>query len=165
MSATEVTGVLWCDDFDADLPKLVPDAIDYLGDMAGVKLRTRSKPTNGRINCPSSWWTDHGLTAFFTTDRWGNPEPPGYVTFDPVVYCTFWEAVRDEWCHDAVMVVNGQFVWKSPGDLMMQLMFDVRGWGEPLDEARRGAIQDHVRASLSAATERLRFAIAGREQL
>ena len=151
---------LWCDDFDADLPKLIPEAIDALGDTADVRLWTHSKPTNGKINCPSSWWTDHGLTAFFSTREHVGGQPGGYITSDPVVGCTFWEAVRDEWCHDAVIVVNGRWIWTPPSDTMMKLMFDLRGWGEPLTPAGVNALANEVLGGLEAAADRLRSVIA-----
>jgi hypothetical protein len=155
----ERVGPLWCEDFDADLPKVVPQALDVLGDLANVELVTYSHATNGKINCPSAWWTDHGLTAFFATPGWGGPAPAGYWTDKKVVACTFWDTVRDEWIHDATVIVNGRFVWKPPVQLMHRLMFDLRGW-TPLDDIERASIQKHVRASLAAAAERLQAVIA-----
>lgn len=157
MSAAAI-GPLWCDDFDADLPKVVPHATEELGVSAHVQLRTYCKPTNGRINCPTSWWTQHGLTAFFAEPGFGNPAPGGYVTSDPLVECTFAEVVRDEWIHGSVVVVNRQFVWTPPSRLMERLMFDVRGW-TPLSEPERLQTQQHVRASLRAAADRLERAL------
>jgi hypothetical protein len=151
-------GLLWCEDFDADLPKVVPDALDLLAPVTNVVLRTHSTPTNGRINCPSSWWTDFGLTAFFATPGWGDPAPAGYWTNEPVVECSVEDIIRDEWIHGSVVVVNGRFVWRPPNQLMEWLMFDLRGW-TPLESERRAEIQEHVRASLRAAVERLRFVV------
>lgn len=153
------SGPLWCDDFDADLPKVVPGALDILGAEADVDLRTHCKPTNGRINCPAAWWGDDGLTAFFATPSYGAAAPAGYWTTDPVVDCTFWEVVRDEWIHGSIVVVNSRFVWKPPNRLMEQLMFDLRGW-TVLDDLERTRIQKHVHASLAAAAERLTAALA-----
>lgn len=158
-SLLAVDGPLWCDDFDADLPKLIPDAIDALDGVADVALWTRSKPTNGRINCPSCWHSDIGLCAYFTTREGENPQPPGFFSRDPIVRCTFWEAVRDEWCHDATIVVNRVVIWTPPSELMMQLMFDVRGWS-PLKPSEANAIANQVLDGLSAAAERLREVIA-----
>jgi hypothetical protein len=153
------TGPLWCDDFDTDLPKVVPGALEALGDTADVALVTRCKPTNGRINCPSAWWTDHGLTAFFATDGYGGAAPAGYVTGDPLVGCSFAEAVRDEWIHDAAIVVNGHLIWKPPVGLMMRMLYDVRGW-TTLDGPTREETQEHVRRSLRACAARLREVVA-----
>jgi hypothetical protein len=149
-----VSGPLWCHDFDLDLPKVVSDWLDFLGYAADVELRTHCTPTNGRINCPSAWWTDHGLTAFFSTADYGAPAPPGYWTDRPLVECTFAEVVRDEWIHGQIVVVNGRLIWKPPNRLMEQLMFDVRGW-TPLGDIERAAIKRHVRRSLAAAAFRL----------
>lgn len=146
---------MWCDGFDADLLKVVPGAMEALGDAARVPLLTYSRPTGGKINCPSSW---NGTGALF----WTSPEyqpGPGFWTDDPVTGCTFGEAVRDEWVHDSAIIVNGHFVWHSPGDLMMKLMFDLRGWGDRLTDARRGEIRSHVLRSLEAAAGRLLTAL------
>lgn len=152
-------GPLWCHDFDAALPTVVPCAIECLGAMAMVELVTYATPTNGKINCPSAWWTDHGLTAFFSTG--GAITPAGYVGGKEVVACTFWEAVQDEWLHDSVVVVDRRFVWKPPSGLMMQLMYDLRGWGEPLSDEQRDAAQENVRRSLVAAATRLEAVLNG----
>lgn len=159
MSAV-AAGPLWCHDFDADLPNVVPNALALLEPAAHITLRTHATPTNGRINCPSAWWTDHGLTSFFSTSEWGSPVPAGYWTDKPLVECSWEEVVRDEWIHGQTVVVNGQVVWKPPERLMEQLMFDLRGWMTLADE-ERAAIQDNVRASLLAATARLLAAAGG----
>lgn len=153
-------GPLWCHDFDADLPKVVPSALEALDAMAEVELRTYAAPTNGKINCPCAWHTDMGLTAFFATPN-RSIVPAGYVGGREVVACTFWEAVRDEWIHDSVIVVNRRFVWKPPSELMMRLMFDLRGWGEPLSDEQRDEDQEHVRRSLVAAAGRLEAVLRG----
>lgn len=153
------TNTLWCDDFDADLIKVVPFAIEALGDTADVRLVTYSHETNGKINCPSAWWTDHGLTAFFATKGYGGPAPAGYWTDKKVVECSFLEAVRDEWLHDAVIVVNGLWIWTPPSRLQYDLMADLRGW-QPLDDEKRREIQAHVFLSLAGAAGRLRAALS-----
>ena len=145
---------LWCADFDADLPKVVPQAMEILGDLADLELRTYATETNGRINCPCAWHTEHGLTAFFSTPGWGGPAPPGYMTDKPLIDCTFAEVVRDEWIHDSAVVVNGRLVWKPPSELMMRLMFDLRGW-KVLSDEERAETRGYVRASLAAAVQRL----------
>lgn len=153
--ATFALDRMWCADFDADLQKLIPAAHGVLGDAADIELLTYSYETNGKINCPSSWWTDHGLTAFFVTPGHGGPAPAGFWTNEGVVGCTFWEAIRDEWIHGSVIVVNGHFVWKPPDRLMERLMFDLRGW-TPLGDEERAEIVTHVLASLHAAARRIR---------
>lgn len=155
-AAVDTTG-LWCENFDADLLAVVPGAVEALGDAAGVELWTYSHVTNGRINHPAAWNTDHGLAAFFSTrDR--SPTPARYVTRDPLVECTFLEAVRDEWIHSCTIVVNGRVVWRPPIRAFEQLMFDVRDWKTLADEARQ-RIRRAVTDSLADAALQLRHAI------
>jgi hypothetical protein len=151
---------VWCDTFDTDLLKVVPGALEALGDTAGVELLTRSRLTGGRINHPSCWNTDHGIAAFFWTGP-GHEPPSSYVTGEAVAECTFLEAVRDEWVHDCVIVVNRQVVWRPPVGLMTRLMYDLRGWGTPLTDALRAETRGHVLASLDVAARRLRVAVDG----
>lgn len=150
------SGPLWCEGFDADLLAVVPGALDELGDTADVKLWTYSTPTNGKINCPASWWTDAGLASFFsTTDR--SPIPASFRTSDPLVDCTFLEAIRDEWVHQSLILVNGVLVWRPPARAMEQLMYDVRGWHRvKLTDDERDEIRDEVLTSLADAVFRLR---------
>lgn len=142
---------MWCDDFDADLLKVVPGAMEALGDAAGVPLLTYSQPTGGKINCPSSW---NGTGALFWTAPEHKPGP-FYWTDDPVTECTFLEAVRDEWVHSSLIVVNERPVWRPPTRLMDQLMFDLRGW-TLVEAPERDLIRRHVLRSLEAAAGRLR---------
>ena len=153
MNTETATGPLWCETFDADLLAVVPGAAAALGHAGDVELHTYCDPTNGRINCPSSWWTDEGLAAFFSTpDR--DPRPsPHYWTASPLVRCTFLEVVRDEWVHGAIVVVNDQIVWQPPARHMERLMWDMRGWGTPLDDGERIDLHEDVMQSLEEAAE------------
>lgn len=151
------TEAMWCDTFDADLLAVVPGAAEALGETAGVRLETYSRLTNGKINCPSAWNTDAGLTSFFWTAPWFRP-PASFVTDDPVADCTFLEAVRDEWVHDSAISVNGVVVWQPPVRLMEKLMYDLRGW-TVLDGDTREEIRGHVRDSLKQAARRVRGAV------
>jgi hypothetical protein len=151
---------VWCDTFDTDLLKVVPGALEALGDTAGAELRTHSHVTDGKINCPSAWNTYDGLAAFFWTDDRFRPDAC-YRTDEPVVPCTWLEAVRDEWVHGGVVIVNGQVVWRPPAGLMTRLMYDLRGWGTPLTDALRAETRGHVLASLDVAARRLRVAVDG----
>lgn len=153
-----MSGGLWCDGFDADLLKVVPGAAEALGGTAGAALETYSHPTNGKINCPSAWWEDGGLLAYFWTDPAFGP-PPGYSTDAPVVACTFLEAVRDEWVHGSVVAVNRRFVWEPPEAAMMRLMHDLRG-RDVLPDAVRADLRWGVLRSLEAAAGRLRAVVA-----
>jgi hypothetical protein len=144
---------MWCADFDADLLKVVPGAAEALGPAGSIQLQTFSRLTDGAINCPSAWNTDHGLASFF----WTAPEfrPAAcFVTGDPVSDCTFLEVVRDEWVHSCVVCVNGVVVWRPPARLMERLMYGLRGW-TPLEDAEREAIRSDVLRSLRRAAERL----------
>ena len=145
---------MWCDSFDADLLKVVPGAVECLGDAAAMELTTYSWPTSGKINCPSCWNTYEGLAAFFWTSEEGKPDP-SFVTDSPEMPCTLLEAVRDEFVHGALLVIDHETVWRPPFALMTMLMYDLRGWGRPLADARREEAREHVRASLRAAAERL----------
>lgn len=149
---------MWCDTFDADLLAVVPGAAQALGDTASIRLETYSRLTGGKINHPSCWNTDGGVTAFF----WTAPEfRPGasFYTDQPVAECTFLEAVRDEWVHDCAVNVNGHLVWRPPARLMQQLMYDLRGW-TVLDDDAREEIRSRVRHSLVRAAEGVQNALA-----
>lgn len=160
MTATSSeTGPLWCESFDADLLRVVPGAVEALGTTADVELFTYNRhPTNGKINCPCGWWTDHGLTSFFWT-RPGYPPDACYYRGDAeMVACTFLEVVRDEWVHNNVVVVNRKRIWTPPARLMERLMFDLRGWTVLPDEIRE-SIHAEVLESLRAAAECLQAVI------
>jgi hypothetical protein len=141
---------MWCDDFDADLLKVVPGALEALGDSASQHLLTYSSLTGGKINCPASW---NGAGALFWTDP-GDPPPASFSTRKQVAGCTFAEAVRDEWVHSAAIVVNGHIVWQPPVRAMEALMYDLRCWSM-LGDGHREAVRQSVRDSLAAAGARL----------
>jgi hypothetical protein len=148
---------MWCDDFDADLLAVIPGAATALGESAGAALLTYSTLTGGKINSPSAWNTAAGLTAFFWTSPQHRPDAC-WATSDPVVPCTFMEAVRDEWVHSCAVSVNGLLVWRPPVRLMERLMYDLRGWTVlPGDE--REQIRRDVLASLESAARRLTSAL------
>lgn len=107
---------MWCDDFDIDLPKVFPEALELLGDTADVKLFTHGHETGGKLNHPSVWNGQQTMIAFF--GFYGPCKPDWYSTNEPIVECTFWEAMRDCWPH-----TYGLFV--SPGiDQEHRLVFD-----------------------------------------
>jgi hypothetical protein len=144
---------MWCDDFDADLLAVVPGVAEVLGPAASVRLFTYSGLTDGRINHPSCWNGGAGFVALFWTGPAWKPEPY-YWTDKDVAECTFIEAVRDEWVHDAAIYVNGHAIWKPPVRLMEKLMYDLRGW-TPLADEEREEIRENVRRSLKSAADRL----------
>jgi hypothetical protein len=146
---------MWCDSFDADLLKVVPGAVEALGDTADVPLLTYSRPTGGKINCPSSW---NGYGALF----WTSPEHqpgPYFWTDAPVTGCSFLEAVRDEWVHTSALVVNERLVWRPPWSLFDRLMYDLRGW-TVLNDPEREETRRNVLRSLEAAAGRLRAVLS-----
>jgi hypothetical protein len=151
---------MWCDTFDADLLAVVPGAAEALGDTAAVRLWTYSEVTGGVINCPASW--DGAGALFWTAPRY-RPSAT-YYTRSPIAACTFLEVVRDEWVHHSRVGVNGYPVWQPPARLMMQLMYDLRGW-TPVPAASRRQLVSNAQASLLAAADRLRQVItrAGEE--
>lgn len=146
---------MWCDDFDMDLPKILPEAKSLLGDTADVTLWTHGHTTHGRLNHPSVWNGDTGMVAFFGFRTPQKPEV--YWTSSPLVRCTFWEAVRDAWVHSMVMLVEGKPVldtnrlWPDFEDIM----WDVRGW-RPHNAAAICLARKHVRDALLTAAGRLR---------
>ena len=144
---------MWCDDFDADLLKVVPGALEVLGRTADVSLSCYSSLTNGKINCPAAWNSHDGLRAMFWTTPEHHPDAYFYTTF-PVAECTFAEAVRDEWVHGAVIVVNGDVIWRPRQSQMSKLMYDVRGWLALTDD-KREQIQTDVMIQLAGASVRL----------
>lgn len=149
---------MWCDDFDADLLAVVPGAAEALGPAGDTPMWTYSRPTDGKINCPAAWNTDDGYTALFWTAPEHQPGP-FYATRDPVVACTFLEAVRDEWVHSCAVAVNYHVTWRPPVRLMERLMFDLRGW-TALEPGEREDIQERVRRSLRRAAGRLGAVLA-----
>jgi hypothetical protein len=147
---------MWCDTFDADLLAVVPAATEALGDAAGLELLTHGHATDGKLNHPSVWNGDGGMLAFFWTpgcEHLGRPGRLGYWTDEPVIGCTFTEAVRDAWSHTYVIVINNVPCWNPPWRPFERLMYDVRGWTVLPDSARE-EIRESVCRSLRAAAER-----------
>lgn len=148
---------MWCDNFDADLPKVVPDARAALGDVADLMLRTHaSLAANGMMSHPTVWNHELGLVAvFWRTDRPAS-KPAHYYTREPVVDLTLWEAVRDAWVHSYVILLED--VWVFNGEAAHAhfdpLMWHVRKWPGVSDEeaaaARIGAVLtlEHCRAKV-----------------
>lgn len=118
----------WSDDFDMDLPKVIPDARQRLGEHADLELVTHGHETHGRLNHPSVWNHTLGLVAFFGR---GTPHKPAeYWASDPLVRCTLWEAVRDAWVHDNVILFEGFPIFNRQDEHFQPLMCHVRKWRE-----------------------------------
>ena len=121
----------WCDDFDMDLPKVIPDAKELLGEVADLELRTHGNKTDGRLNHPCVWNHSIGMVAFF--GRSSPMKPEAYYTDRQVVLCTLWEAIRDAWCHDYVIIFEGRRpIWDGSKTRAQfePLMYHIRKWRE-----------------------------------
>lgn len=79
----------WSDDFDMDLPKIIPDAKSLLGDHASLRLlTTASIAANGMKSHPSVWNGHQGFIALFSTGAWIRPS--FYWSDRPQVEYTLW---------------------------------------------------------------------------
>lgn len=147
----------WSDDFDMDLPKVVPGTRDLLGDLADLVLFTHGGSTHGRLNHPTVWNTEVGTTAFVGLQCPVKPAP--YVTMDPVVECTLWELVRDAWAHDYYVIFEGDTcIWIPQWQIFSELMNYTRGWRNYTE----GMVEGHltvVRAMVQACEKAVRWKI------
>ena len=149
---------LWCENFDLDLPKVIPGALVALGDTADQVLFTHAAVTNGRINLPAAWNENDGMASYFGFKSPANP--PGHYTERPVVECTFWEALRDLWIHQHLLMVEGVLVWNatfnsSVGQAFEVLMYKMRNW-RPVPDGDVEKNQTIVRESLREASRLMR---------
>jgi hypothetical protein len=149
---------MWCDDFDADLYRVVPEAERLIAPVAHVEMRTVGHTTHGRLNSPSRWNHYYAMIAFFGCRLLGQRhwKSDFYSSRDPVVECTFEEAIRDTWVHGCVAIVDGHRLWNT---WKLQRSFDVlmyhaRGWfpdsgrynAEAAAAARRNVLREIARA-------------------
>lgn len=153
----------WADDFDMDLPKVLPDLDDILGDTASMPLWTYGGTSHGRLNHPSVWGNPEGhMDAFFglSPDTVGKPD--SYYTDDELVECTWREAVRDAWSHNYVIVVADRDVWDAWRwrSWFTDLMYDLRGV-RPLPDGQADQIKALLRTDLRAASGLLCWLKAG----
>lgn len=164
---------MWCDDFDMDLLKVLPEAEQLLAPLAGIRLYTTCHPTYGRVNLPCSWNDRVNFCCFvgFIAEEDGlpaeGPQPLGYVTDAPVVEATAEELFRDLWSHQMRWVQmltphsspgwpRSVEIWNS-GQLastFTDLMYDLRNWCRMRDEPRRRARSRALR-SIALAAHRL----------
>jgi hypothetical protein len=128
-----VTGAarFWSDDFDLDLPKVLPEVEAMFTDLAEVKLFTHGGETYGRLDHPTCWNTDKGLTAFVSLRANPRPDANFYYTPDPVRECTPWELARDAWAHSYVIALDGRSVWDGEANWrdFETILWVKRGWG------------------------------------
>lgn len=152
---------MWCDDFDADLFKVVPHADAILAPVADVPLWTYgNKDSNGELAHPAVWNGYRSMLAFFTLHPDRDPRPGDfyYVGNDPLIRCTFAEAARDCYVHNYALIVNGTIVLDTThitNSLFYPLMADVRGW-DRLGEQQRRSIRRRVRRRLEDVVRRFR---------
>jgi hypothetical protein len=146
----------WSDDFDMDLPRILPEARELMGALGDVELVTTGKPDkNGRLNHPAVWNGDRSMLAFF---GFKNPCRPEQMAAPGVgeVRCTAWEAFRDAWPHQYLIVIERRAIWDT-GPLWKHfetIMWDLRGIGgrkppDRMSQARRAVVRsyrDGVRA-------------------
>jgi len=153
VEAIQADRPMWCDDFDMDLPKVIPEARELLGDLADVRLLTHGHLTHGTLNHPTVWNHHDGTIAFFGLR--GMSKPSTYWTDAPVVTCTTWEAFRDAWPHHYTMLVDGVAIWNT--DRLWRhfeaIMWDVRGWRSDVRKATEA--KQAVRRSIVRAVEEL----------
>jgi hypothetical protein len=139
---------MWCDDFDADLPKVVPAARSALGNVGDMMLRTHAGVTaNGVMSHPTVWHHDFGMVALFWPASQPTSKPAAYYTADPVVDLTLWEAIRDAWVHGYVIVLEDVVVFNGEDahEHFDTLMWHVRKWPGVSDDdastARAGVVK------------------------
>lgn len=164
---------MWCDNFDMDLFKAVPAAVEYLKPLENIQLETRGHTwKDGTLNHPACWNTDFGLAAFFrfksasesaskVTANTSGPQPEGFWTDEPLVSCTALEALRDCWAHHYTLVLsttNDRFypIWDAQRlyKEFNLLMYHLRGIF-PKPEAEVEAARSLVYRTLCSATEAL----------
>ncbi len=134
MSAASPDLPFWSDDFDMDLPKVIPEARAVLGDLADLELKTHGSLTFGRLNHPTVWNGDLGTVAFF--GRTDPCRPAAYYAAKEIVTCTLWEVLRDCWSHDYAviferhLILDGNKFWLD----FQPLMYHMRSWQTLRDE-------------------------------
>lgn len=156
---------MWCDSFDMDLLRVVPEVVKIVDAFANVKLWTYCRgAVDGVINLPTCWNTNLGLAAFFFSEEPKHERNAqgwlhfrgGYTTDAQLVWCTWLELLRDGWVHQYVVDLDGKVVWR-PNDLAREfelLMWHRRGWRTASEEQVKSAIE-HVSASIEDACDAL----------
>lgn len=131
----------WSDDFDMDLPKVIPDAKTRLGKHADLELVTTcTRPTHGRLNHPCAWNHPLGLVSF--VGRGHTHRPGHYHTSAPTIRCTLWEVIRDAWPHSNVVLFEGFPIWHDQWEHFQPIMYHIR----KLHELTAGDLDRHIAA-------------------
>lgn len=103
----------WSDDFDMDLPKILPNLDIILGDAARIRMWTWGHISHGRLNHPALWNSNKEMTGFFGFTPETTGKPDSYYTESGLVECTWREVVRDAWVHHFTVQIDGAGVWKT----------------------------------------------------
>jgi hypothetical protein len=151
----------WSDDFDMDLPKVIPEACEICAPIAGLTLWTTGHTTHGALNHPTVWNADGGgYVAFFGTR--GVRRADIFWTNDRIVKCTAWEMFRDAWPHAYRIVVDDVVIWDAGAlyPLFETIMYDLRAWRRQPDAAEQA--RREVAESLRKAVGRLEEIAKGR---
>jgi hypothetical protein len=153
----------WSDTFDLDLLKVIPGVEELLGDTADVTLYTHGhiaemdQPDACRLISPTCWNTTRGFAAFF---GFREPrKPSAFWTDDPIVECTFLEALRDAWVHTYVLMVEQRTIIVMPRLALhfQRLLSHHRGWTEPLEAQVLEAHHRTVLEQLALAKSRVEY--------
>lgn len=119
---------MWYDNFDGDLFKLYPIAKNLIGNLGAVPLFTHGSHwrEENTLGHPAVWNGYNGMQAFFGFKT--PAKPPSFWTYNPIIACTFEQAVRDAWCHDYILFVEREKIWNAfeLQTVMMDLVFDAR---------------------------------------
>lgn len=138
----------WSEDFDMDLLKILPGLRDDISFIAGCPLYTfGSLSREGMFSHPAVWNSDVGMSALFFVDEpqlirdeHGWVSIGGCVTDDPVCEITALDAIRDCWCHNYTLHLEGRRVIASSlrfyNSHFYPLMAFRRGWKEVPDHDR-----------------------------
>ena len=165
---------MWCDNFDMDLPKVIPNAEAICAPVRELKLYTTGRSSDGKLNHPAVWNGHRSMNAFFALGEGGaEPQPHGYFSSQPIIACTAWEAFRDAWPHHYSMQLRHRDsvgkdcfveIWNTCdlNDRFTRLMYDLRGW-QKLTDGRRCSDVAHVELTLRDAVARLQSVVGDAE--
>jgi hypothetical protein len=167
MSAT-ATGApdrpFWADGFDMDLARVFPEAREMLRDLADVELVTTGAPCprTGRLNHASVWNGRHAMLAYYGLEA--PVRPASLVAGNAAeIRCTAWEAFRDAWPHQYLMIVELRPVWNTQRlwPQFETLMWAERKWGVA-DADKVAAARAEVLMSITQAAAELREIVEAR---
>lgn len=151
---------MWCDAFDCDLYKVLPEAREVLAPVKDVRLFTHGGETDGQLNHPAVWHVDRGMASFFGFNE-SCALPAAFLTPLPVRRCTFEEAVRDAWAHTFSIYVEHRYIWTSEWRTFEPLMWHQRQW-LVLEADALARAKQAVLSSLRAGVAELQALVAAR---